>query len=137
MSSLLSISNQLVILITLLVVFGCGGEKNIPDPKVTYYIHAEDWDSSKDSKSADYMRKHMQGRTKVHLLTNNASACDMEVTLHIGDDFGGDYSVKYEDGKCHLSAKTERTMTWLLYQFIKHDDMVALSIHKARGNHPW
>ena len=121
MSSLISISNQILILLTLLTVFGCGGQKNVQEPKVTYYIHAEDTDNAKETKVADYLRRHMQGRTKVRLLTNNASACDKEVTLHIGDDFGGDYSVKYEDGKCHMSAKTERTMTWLLYQFIKHE----------------
>ena len=124
MSCLSSISKHFAVLLTLLAVLGCSKGSAAPAPVVVYYIHAEGKDNSTESKMADYLRRHMQDRTPAHILTNNAAHCDLEVTLHIGDDFGGDYAVKYEDGVCRLSARNERIMTWFLYQFIKHEGRV-------------
>ena len=124
MSSLSSISKQLSVLVALFALLGCNRGSAAPAPAVVYYIHAESKDNSSDSRMADYLRRHMQGRTPAHILTNNAANCDLEVTVHVGDDFGGDYAVKYEDGVCHLSASSERIMTWFLYQFIKHQGIV-------------
>ena len=131
MSSLSFISSRIVAtsVIAILTLFGCGGGKNLPEPSVVYYIHPDDRDNSSEVKMADYMRKHMQDRSKARILTNNPAGGDMEVILHIGESLGGDYGVSYGKGVCHLSAKSERVMTWLIYQFIKqqgneHPDMV-------------
>lgn len=66
---------------------------------------------------ADYLKRHLQNRSDNNLL----SAEGIDVTVHVSDDFGGDFSVQYVPGGGYaLQARDERTMTWLLYQFIKH-----------------
>ena len=125
MYSLSSISKHIAIVVGLLLLsLGCGGGQNVPEASVVYYIHPDGSDNYLEEKMADYMKRHMQDRAEARILTNNPAMCDMEVTLHIGDDFDGDYAVKYEDKACRLSAKSERVMTWLIYQFIKHQGVV-------------
>jgi hypothetical protein len=69
---------------------------------------------------SEYLARHLQKRSSVAVVSIKEcdDACD--VTLHIGDDFGGDYAVKRGDNTYYLAAKDERTMTWLVYQFIKY-----------------
>ena len=128
MSSLSSISSRIAIVLAIVAFFGCGRHKDIPEPSVVYYIHPSVRDNQLDSKMSDYLKRHIQDRSKARILAGSADDCDLEVTLHVGDDFGGDYGVKYEKDQCHLSARSERIMTWLLYQFIKHQGTVHTGI---------
>ena len=90
---------------------------------MVYYIHADDRDGNATEKMSDYMKRHMTDRSEARILTNNPNGCKMEVILHLGDDFGGDYAVKYVNRECRMSARSERVMTWLIYQFIKHQGL--------------
>lgn len=81
----------------------------------TYYIHPEVPGRTLDSKMADYLKKHLQNRTEATVLDK----AGIDVTVHIGQDVGGDYSFSHTPAGYYLAAKDERTFIWLAYQFIK------------------
>ena len=81
-----------------------------------YHIQAEFRTHEQDNRMAEYLKRHLQRRSDKIVL----DADGLKVTVHVGSDVAGDYSVNwYDDGGCRLAAKDERTMTWLVYQFIK------------------
>ena len=81
-----------------------------------YNIHAEIMSRASDVKMADYLKKHLQRRCDNTLLDK----AGLDVSVHVGPDVEGDFAFsRTSDGGYYLAAKDERTMTWLVYQFIK------------------
>ena len=112
MYRLLSLFSALLLLIS--ACASSGGEKSA----IRYYIHPEAARQA-DDKAAEYLWKHLQVRGK-GLLTAVPGEGVVEVSLHVGDDFDGDYKVEYTEHGYKLAARDQRTMIWLSYQFIKH-----------------
>ena len=112
MYRLLSLFSALLLLIS--ACASSGGEKSA----IRYYIHPEAARQA-DGKAAEYLWKHLQVRGK-GLLTTVPGEGVVEVSLHVGDDFDGDYKVEYTERGYKLAARDQRTMIWLSYQFIKH-----------------
>lgn len=95
---------------------GCNNLVRGSDAVHTYYIHPDVQGRALDAKMAEYMKKHLQRRCEANLLDRDG----IEVAIHVADDFGGDYSFsKIPGGGYDLRARDERTMIWLVYQFIK------------------
>jgi len=100
----------------LLTVLSCGQAGRGNNAVHLYNIHPQVSGRTLDQKMVDYMKKHLQKRSDNVLLSNDG----IEITLHVADDFGGDYAIDVlPDGGKALSAKDERTMIWLIYQCIK------------------
>lgn len=100
--------------VTLLV--SCGNIVGGGNAVRQYYIHPDIQGRGSDTKMADYLKKHLQRRSENNLLDKDG----LEVSVHVGPEIGGDFAVSHlPGGGYYLAAKDERTMTWLLYQFIK------------------
>lgn len=104
-------------LLAVALAISCGNVNILKSAQaqVLYHIHAEKPTSVEDVKMADYLGRHLQRRSEAILLDRDG----IDVTLHVGDDFGGDFSFSRENGGYQLKARDERTMIWLVYQFIK------------------
>lgn len=118
MSHLRSLSSGLLLLLTVLSVPSCKLFKKDAGPSAyQYYIFPSRGGRNADSRMADYLKKHLANRTDQIILDRSG----LPVEIYVGNDFGGDYAVQYlPDGGYALYANSERTMTWLCYQFIKH-----------------
>ena len=82
----------------------------------TYYVHPDVQGRALDTKMSDYLKRHLQRRTEANILDREG----IEVSIHVADDFGGDFGfARIPGGGYDLRAKDERTMIWLVYQFIK------------------
>lgn len=82
----------------------------------TYYVHPDVQGRALDAKMSDYLKKHLQRRCETNILDREG----VEVSIHVADDFGGDFGFsRLPGGGYDLRAKDERTMIWLVYQFIK------------------
>ena len=82
----------------------------------TYYVHPDVQGRALDAKMSDYLKKHLQRRSESNILDRDG----VEVSIHVADDFGGDFGFsRLPGGGYDLKAKDERTMIWLVYQFIK------------------
>lgn len=117
MSRLRSLSSCLVLAAALLTVASCRFFHREAQPAAFQYnIFPSRSRQALDSKMADYLKKHLENRSDLTILSKNG----LPVEVYVGDDFGGDYAVEYlPDGGYALYANTERTMIWLCYQFIK------------------
>ncbi len=81
-----------------------------------YHVHPDVQGRALDVKMSDYLKKHLQRRSDGSLLSRDG----IEVAVHVADDFGGDFGFsRLPGGGYLLRAKDERTMIWLVYQFIK------------------
>lgn len=101
-------------LIALMLSFSCSltGGKAVH----TYNIHPDIPGRAPDVQMSDYLKKHLQRRSEKVLLDKDG----LDVSVHVGPDVDGDFAfARTEHGGYYLSAKDERTMTWLVYQFIK------------------
>ena len=116
MSKLRYISNWAILAFVGLTFLSCQLWKAKAD--VVYYIHPES-NTKAEVKMADYLARHLQKRSSVAVVSIKKNEDNCDVTLHVGDDFGGDYAVRRGENAYYLAAKDERTMTWLVYQFIK------------------
>ena len=112
--SLLRFLSNLLIVATLTV--GCNHLVRGSEAVHKYYIHPDVQGRVSDVKMSDYLKKHLQRRTEASILDRDG----VEVSIHVADDFGGDFGYSHiPGGGYYLRAKDERTMTWLIYQFIK------------------
>lgn len=81
-----------------------------------YNIHPDVLGRGPDTKMAEYLKKHLQRRSEATLLSKDG----VEVAVHVGPDIDGDFAVqRLPGGGIFLGARDERTMIWLVYQFIK------------------
>ena len=104
-----------------LMLFACGSRKSAVKPSRYYCIEGAT-SAKSDNKMAEYLARHMQARSDAKILVSEATEPDhYYVSVHVGDDFGGDYAIESNKNSCALSARDERIMTWLLYQFIKRE----------------
>lgn len=95
---------------------GCNNLVSGSEPVHKYYIHPDVQGRALDAKMSDYLKRHLQRRTESSILDRNG----VEVSIHVADDFGGDFGfAQLPGGGYDLRAKDERTMIWLVYQFIK------------------
>ena len=117
MSKLRYISNWAILAFVGLTFLSCQLWRAKAD--VVYYIHPES-NTKAEVKMADYLARHLQKRSSVAVVSIKKNEDNCDVTLHVGDDFGGDYAVRRGENAYYLAAKDERTMTWLVYQFIKY-----------------
>lgn len=100
--------------------FACGSGKKPAEPVHRYCI--EGATSAKiDNKMAEYLARHIQARNNAKVLVSEAGPDDLYVSVHVADDFGGDYAIERSKTSCSLYARDERIMTWLVYQFIKQE----------------
>lgn len=90
-----------------------------------YNIQPKDPGNAMDVKMADYIRKHLQDRSRKNLLDSRNG---IPVMVHVGEDVGGDYCVKHLGQGYYLGSRSERKMIWLSYQFIKKCAMEDSSI---------
>ena len=111
--------------IILLLVFmtigfqGCSsGEAK--EAEVKYYIFPANGTSPEDVKMANFLKDHLQRRSVTNILSNKFGPGVRSVEVHVGADIAADYQVRYTDSGFKLAAASERTMTWLTFQFIKH-----------------
>ena len=104
------------LLLTACLCVGCGHIVRGSDAVHKYYIHPDVQGRALDSKMSDYLKKHLQRRSESSILDRNG----IEVSIHVANDFGGDFGFSIiPGGGYELRAKDERTMVWLVYQFIK------------------
>lgn len=101
----------------ILLMAGCGSRNAAPE--FTYYIHSQSYDSD-EVRVVEAIKKQLVNRSGKKVCVNSREECDLEVTVRLGDDFDGDYAVTYGNKECTLTARNTRIMTWLFYQFIKH-----------------
>ena len=110
-------------LLTVLVLAGssvsCGGKVEKVLPSVRYYVRPDVASRASDIKMADYLKRHLQRRCMGPVIATSPGDSTRTVIIHVGDDFGGDYTVRHDGNELYIGARDERTMTWLLYQFIK------------------
>ena len=113
MSLLRFLSN---LLLAAFLCAGCGQLVRGSDAVHKYYVHPDVQGRALDTKMSDYLKKHLQRRSESTILDRDG----IEVSIHVADDFGGDFGFsRIPGGGYDLRAKDERTMIWLLYQFIK------------------
>lgn len=105
-------------LCALLLLSSCGWlPGRTPQAVQQYFIHPDvQGRYTPDARMADYLRRHLESRSPASVLSPDG----VEVAVHVGADIGGDFAFRrLPDGGYYLGAKDERTMTWLVYQFIK------------------
>lgn len=130
MYNLSSISKTgLKLLVLVLLLAAC---KNTPGAKQAskeYYIHAVNEENTLDTKMADYLKTHLKKRCKGGVVMPSAKSLNSyEVAVGVKEDLGADYQVKYIPSGVSLIAKDERTLIWLLYQFIKREGITDSAI---------
>lgn len=104
------------LLIASLLIAGCDQLVRGSEAVHKYYIHPDVQGRALDTKMSDYLKKHLQRRCESSILDREG----IEVSVHVADDFGGDFGFSHiPGGGYQLRAKDERTMIWLVYQFIK------------------
>ena len=104
-----------LLLVGLLSV-GCNNLVRGSDAVHKYYVHPDVQGRALDAKMSDYLKRHLQRRSESNILDRKG----VEVCIHVADDFGGDFGFsRLPGGGYDLRAKDERTMVWLVYQFIK------------------
>jgi hypothetical protein len=104
-----------LLLVGLLSV-GCNNLVRGSDAVHKYYVHPDVQGRALDAKMSDYLKRHLQRRSESNILDREG----VEVCIHVADDFGGDFGFsRLPGGGYDLRAKDERTMVWLVYQFIK------------------
>ena len=104
------------LLLAALLAVGCNHLVRGSDAVHKYYIHPDVQGRALDSKMSDYLKRHLQRRCESNILDREG----IEVSIHVADDFGGDFGFsRIPGGGYELRAKDERTMIWLVYQFIK------------------
>lgn len=103
-----------------LVMLSCGSNKGAATDR--YYCIEGATSARLDNKMAEYLSRHLQGRSDAKILVPVAKDDkDYYVSIHVADDFGGDFAIESNDNSCALYARNERIMTWLVYQFIKRE----------------
>ena len=115
-----SISKSLFCFAVCLTLLACGPGKGASQQHRNYYIEGAS-NTKINNKMAEYLSRHLQARSDDKILVSEAGPDDYYVGVYVGEDVGGDYAVNFSKNKCYLAAKDERTMTWLVYQFIKHE----------------
>lgn len=120
MCNLSFISKSLSVFAVFLLLTACGPKRT---GEVERYYCIEGATSAKiDNKMAEYLARHLQGRASAKILVPEATeAEDYYVSVHVADDFDGDYAIEKSSNSCALYARDERVMTWLVYQFIKQE----------------
>lgn len=114
------ISKTLCCLTLGIMVLACGPGKVQPQPARRYCIEGAT-SAQIDNKMAEYLARHLQSRSEAKILVPVAEEGDLYVSVHVGDDFGGDYAIERDSSSCALYARDERTMVWLVYQYIKKE----------------
>ena len=100
----------------LVLVLSCDAVVGGGEAVQRFNIHPEYQGRNLDTKMAEYLKRHLQRRSDNNMLDKDGT----EVILHVGEDLEADYAVDYlPEGGYYLAARDERTMTWLVYQFIK------------------
>ena len=120
MCNLSSIFKSVTGIVACCFLLACGSSKGVA-PDRLYCIEGAT-STKPDNKMAEYLARHLQARSDAKILVSEAKdAKDYYVSLHVADDFGGDYAIESNKNSCALYARDERIMTWLIYQFIKRE----------------
>ena len=87
-----------------------------------YTIAPQDAYDETDKKWAQYLYTHLQRRgggenAPVHYESSPTQSSRIEI--HIDNELNCDYKIKNRDNQTTLTAKDERTMLWLIYQFMR------------------
>lgn len=120
MCNLSSIFKSVTGIVACCFLLACGSSKGVA-PNRLYCIEGAT-STKPDNKMAEYLARHLQARSDAKILVSEAKgAKDYYVSVHVADDFGGDYAIESNKNSCALYARDERIMTWLIYQFIKRE----------------
>lgn len=88
-----------------------------------YVVLPEDYDSKKDLKWAEYLFRHLRhrgGNDSAPVFYDIYDIADSKfVTVHLDEDAEEDFRIKNDDKGLHLTARNERTMVWLLHQYMR------------------
>ena len=85
-----------------------------------YSILPADSDSEADKKWAQYLCDHLQRRGGDDVKVKYGSSSGKKVAVHIDAQLPGDFKIENkDDNSMVLTAKDERIITWLLYQFMR------------------
>ena len=97
----------------------CMSRRTVQPAPVRYRVMAGS--GSEDREAAEYLRDHLSSRSALDLLSSTPGENVIDVTVHVNPDLRGDYQVRYlSENSLELSTCDRRTMTWLMYQFIKY-----------------
>lgn len=86
-----------------------------------YNISAQPNASKIDEKWAKYFYDHLKNRVKdtQRIVLNGQNANYLSLKVKVDNSLANDYCIKNENKQWFITAKTERTIKWLIYQFIK------------------
>lgn len=88
-----------------------------------YVVIPEDYDSKKDVKWSEYLFKHLRHRGGGDNAPVFYDIPDIEnskyIAVHIDEDAKGDFEIRNDEKGIHLVARSERTMLWLLHQYMR------------------
>lgn len=88
-----------------------------------YVVLPEDYDSKKDLKWSEYLYRHMRhrgGDDYAPVFYDIYDIADSKfVTVHLDEDAEEDFRIKNDENGLHLTARNERTMIWLIHQYMR------------------
>lgn len=111
----------LLFLLTMLLP-GCDNTSSLGMTGSSYTIQPSDSDSEVDEKWAQYLCSHMQrrGGDNARVDYGKPTGNSMNVEVHIDAELPGDFKVENKSENCiTLTAKDEKTIVWLMYQFMR------------------
>lgn len=111
------------VLILSLLLISCHNSQQAKKAAKEYFIYAQDEENKTDMKMAEYLKKHLQKRCKSKLISEIKNSNTFEVYVGVRENLEGDYQIKKLPYGYTLTAKSERTLIWLLYQFIRHEGL--------------
>ncbi len=91
-----------------------------------YVVLPHDYDSKKDLKWSEYLFNHLRhrgGDDQAPVFYDIYDINDSKfVSVHIEENASWDFRVRNDEEGLHLAARDERTMLWLIYQYIRKVD---------------
>ena len=87
-----------------------------------YLIAPMDSDDDIDRRWAEYLYTHMMRRGGEEAPVSYGTSPfndNLKVNIHVDKNLNGDFVIKNGDKSINLTAKDDRTMLWLIYQFMR------------------
>lgn len=105
--------------VTFLILLSWGCTQSSPSKKIQYALTCDENRVSR--KWCTYLHNHLKKRSseKVVLLSKQKAGSSL-IHISVNKESQYDYCIEKEGNKIHLIAKEERTMLWLIYQFMSH-----------------
>lgn len=125
MHNLYSVSKQIIVLFLIFICISSlhAADRDIPSPVYRKLsVLPKDSDNKADCKWAAYFIRQAQNRVNDKTWITGQQEKDKQTTclyIHIDPSSGFDYEISTEkEGEIYLTASSESTMLWLIYQWI-------------------